>query len=146
MYCNASLLMMIFIILIQTLQHDIDACLLQSMFIECSYMSNVYECVWICFVFLSGFEGNLKISTVNNQWKHDRICRQGPLLYSSQDSNIFITDLSSSTLIVNLRVQINVFEVTLQEENYYGNQNSVILVLEKINKFKFLAVNFSKKN
>ena len=45
MYCNASLLIMIFIILIQTLQHDIDACLLQSLFIECPYMINLYECV-----------------------------------------------------------------------------------------------------
>ena len=47
MYCNASLFIMIFIILIQTLQDDIDACLLQSMFIECSHMisMDVYKYV-----------------------------------------------------------------------------------------------------
>ena len=65
MYCNASLLIMIFIILIQTLQHYIDACLLQSLFIGCSYIINVYGCFFLGlkhpdFILINQFAGQVK--------------------------------------------------------------------------------------
>mgnify|MGYP001795359518 FL=1 len=54
MYCNASLLKMIFIFLIKTLQHDIDACLRQSLFIEYFYK---LICMDVYKSFLSFFQG-----------------------------------------------------------------------------------------
>ena len=83
----------------------------------------------MCFVFLTGFDGSLKTNTFNCQQKHRRIYKQCSLLETSQESIIFITDLSSFTLLIT-RAQINVFEITLQEKNLHGNENSAIWPLK----------------